>query len=89
MVIGLSVGLTAVAFTWLVKSETSPLYQYFFDQRGIAEFWVKVNFLALVIAVITGITSRAFMYLIIFLQWLSLAWFANWVIRKFVVDKTP
>jgi hypothetical protein len=73
LVAAVIVGSLAVLLTMITKDERSPLYDYFFEHPGLRDVWVSLNFPVLMVAMVTGLASRPFVLLLIFLQWFYLS----------------
>jgi hypothetical protein len=82
IIISVLIGFGATILTWGVKAESSPFYRYFFEQRSFADIWSKLQFPILMIAVVTGISSPAFMLFLIFCQWFLLSLFVCWFVDR-------
>ena len=86
-ILGLLCGLIAVLLSWLISSETSPLYNYFLWHGTIPSIWEPMNFTVVIASAFTGIRSTVFSAIVIFFQWFFIGFIASWFLLKIRKEK--
>ena len=80
LLIGLLVGAAACIVTWILTSESSPLYNYFLFNVWLKNKWLALNLIVLLVSIALDV-PEGFDYLLIFFQWFLIALVGFVVVR--------